>query len=229
MGLFAGASAESLVVGAASSLGPPLKQLIAAFEREQGTGVKLVLASSGKLFAQIQNGAPFDIYIPADVRYLQSLPPGRLKAPARVFAKGQLALFLPQRLNLAVQDLTILRRPEIRRIAVANPKHAPYGRAAIEALKRSRLFAALQTKLVYGQNVAQAAQMAVFAADAGLIDLGSAMRLQGQVWVVPASLYEPLEYGVGLLSEKPAAHRFFDFITGPKAGPIFRAHGLVEP
>ncbi len=216
-----------VLVAAASSLGPPLRELAGRFSQTQGLPVKLVLASSGKLLVQIQKGAPYDLYLPADPAYLERLPKERLKAETRPFARGRLALYLNPRLGLAPSGPGVLRDPRVRRVAVANPGLAPYGRAAVALMRRHGLYPEVEAKLVYAENVAQAARLAAFAADAGWIDLGAARRLGGPYWLAPKEDHPPLLYAAGLLRERGRA--FFAFLQGPEARAVLARYGLEAP
>ncbi len=223
--LAAGALAQPVTVAAASSLGPPLRAIIARYQHRGGEPVRLVLASSGKLYGQIRSGAPYDLYLPAANRYRKNL---EVRA-AKVLARGVMALYFPPHTGIAAQDLGQLTDPRIRRIAIANPRFAPYGAAAVAALKAKGLWTEVRKKLVYGESVAQAARMAAFAADAGLIDLGSARQLPGSHRALPLNLYPPIAYPALLLSDRPEARAFFAFLSSEEAQEVLFAYGLRKP
>ncbi len=226
--LAAPARAEApLLVAAASSLGPPLRELAERFSAERNTPVRLVLTSSGKLFVQIQRGAPYALYLPADPAYLERLPEGRLKAGPLFFARGRLVLYLHPRLGLLPRGPEVLKDPAVRRVAIANPRLAPYGRAARAVLARYGLASAVEDKLVYAENVAQAARLAAFAADAAWIDLASARKLGGPYWLVPEEAHRPLLYAAGLLEEE--GRPFFNYLKDPAARAVFQKYGLEAP
>ncbi len=216
-----------LLVAAASSLGPPLRELAERFRAERGIPVKVVLASSGKLFAQVQKGAPYTLYLPADPAYLKRLPQGKLKAKPIPFARGRLVLYLHPRLRRKPEGPEVLKDPEIRRIAIANPNFAPYGRAALAVLEHYGLIPAVQRKLVFTESVAQAARLAAFAADAAWIDLASARKLGGPYWLAPSEIHPPLLYAAGLLD--PRGKPFLAYLRSPKAREVFAKYGLEAP
>lgn len=215
-----------IYVAAASSLGAPLKELVHRFPQTHAS-VRLVLASSGKLFWQIEKGAPYDLYLPADPKYLAQLSKARLLKDPVPIAVGRLALYLNPRLGLKPKGPEVLLHPKIRRIVLPNPRHAPYGRAGLWVLKRRGLYSKVQTKLLYAENVAQAARLAAFAADAGWVDLGSARKLGGPYWLAPLSEHPPLQYAAGLLSER--GRPFLGFLQTEEARDILRKHGLETP
>jgi len=187
--------------------------------------VRLVLASSGKLYSQIRSGAPYDLFLPASDRYRRNL---EVRAD-KVLARGALALYFPPHTGIAARDLAQLADPRVRRIAIANPRFAPYGAAAVAALKAKGLWPKVVGKLVYGESVAQAARIAAFAADAGLIDLGSARRLPGSHWTLPLKLYPPITYPALLLSDRREARAFFAFLSSEEAQEVLFRYGLRRP
>ncbi len=217
--------AQPVTVAAASSLGPALKALAARYQSEGGAPIRLVLASSGKLFRQIQAGAPYDLFLPASEAYARGLA----YRERTTLARGVLVLYFPPHAGLKAERLDQLLRPAIRRVALANPAYAPFGRAAVAALKARGLLERLRPKLVYGESVAQAARIAAFAADAGLIDRGSAMRLAGSFAPVAEGLYPPIRYPALLLSDRPEARGFFAYLMSPAAEKALLAHGLERP
>ncbi len=226
--LLAPARAEApLVIAAASSLGPPLRELAERYRAEQGVPVKVVLGSSGKLFAQVQKGAPYALYLPADPVYLKKLPAGKLKAEPVPFARGRLALYLHPRLQRIPEGPEALEDPAIRRVAIANPKLAPYGRAALAVLEHYGLIPVVRHKLVFTESVAQAASLAAFAADAAWIDLASARKLGGPYWLAPRGTHPPLYYAAGLLD--PRGRPFLTYLQSPKAREILAKYGLEAP
>lgn len=225
LGLAAYAS-PPIYVAAASSLGAPLKELAYRFVQAHAP-VRLVLASSGKLFWQIEKGAPYDLYLPADPEYLAKLPEARLLEDPIPIAVGRLALYLNPRLGLKPKGPEVLLHPKIRRIALPNPRLAPYGRAGLWVLKQRGLYSKVRNKLVYAENVAEAARLAAFAADAGWVDLGSAQKLGGPYWLAPLSEHPPLLYAAGLLSER--GRPFLGFLQTEEARKILRKYGLETP
>ncbi len=172
--------AEDITVAAASDLNYVLKDLAAGFEKKTGDKITLSFGSSGNLYSQIQGGAPYDVFFSADMEYPQKLAIAGLvdRSSLRMYAVGQLVLWVPNRSSLDPQKLKmdLLVQPAIQRVAIANPQHAPYGRAAMAALDHFGLKDKAAGKLVFGENVGQAAQFVQSGnAQAGLIPLSLAV------------------------------------------------------
>lgn len=235
------AGAAEVVVAAASDLSFAFKEVVAQFERQTGTRVKVSLGSSGNLFSQIQNGAPFDLYFSADIRYPQKLVESGHGVPGSLYqyAVGRIVVWARKQSPLAVESrgMEVLLDPSIRRIAIANPKHAPYGRAAEAAVTHFKVSDPVRPKLVFGENVSQAAQFVESgAADVGIIALSlalaPAMAEAGRFWMVPAEAHPPLEQGAVLLkngANREAARAFLEFIKGTDGRAIMRRYGFVIP
>jgi len=188
------ALAGDIAVAAASDLNFALKELAADFEKRTGTHVKLTLGSSGNLYSQIQNGAPYDLYLSADVRYPHKLIESGHARPDSLYryAIGRIVVWAPKSSPVAVErGLDALLDPAIRKIAIANPKHAPYGRAAVAAMESFKVHDRVKDRLVLGENVSQAAQFVESgAADIGIVALSLAlapgMKASGKYWEIPA-------------------------------------------
>lgn len=235
------AGAGEVLVAAASDLNFAFKEIVAQFERQTGTRVKLSLGSSGNLFSQIQNGAPFDLYFSADIRYPHKLVESGHGVPASLYqyAVGRIVVWARKQSPLAVESrgMEVLLDPSIRRIAIANPKHAPYGRAADAAMEHFKVSEQARPKLVLGENISQAAQFVESgAADVGIIALSlalaPAMTEAGRHWMVPAEAHPPLEQGAVLLkngANGEAARAFLEFIKGAEGRAIMRRYGFVVP
>jgi molybdate transport system substrate-binding protein len=203
--------------------------------------VKLSFGSSGNFFSQIQNGAPFDLYFSADIRYPQQLEESGHAVPGLLYryAIGRMVVWVPNRSPLAVEKLgvEVLLDPSIRKIAIANPKHAPYGRAAVAAMKRFAVYEGVKNKLVLGENISQAAQFVESgAADIGIIALSvalaPAMKGAGRYWEVPLDASPPLEQGVVLLksgSNPEGARAFLAFLQGAEGQEIMHRYGFTVP
>lgn len=231
-----------LRVAAAADLQFALPEIAATFERANpGAKVSITLGSSGNFFAQIENGAQFDLFLSADERL-----PGKLIADGHAvagadfaYAQGRLVVWVSKSstLDLDTAGLGVLTEPSVKKVAIANPAHAPYGAAAEAALKNSGTYEAVAGKLVLGENIAQAAQFAESGAvDAGLLALSLAqapkMTAAGRSWVVPAELYPPLlQRGVVL---KGSAHpeiaaRFREALGAKEARAILQRYGFLLP
>ena len=194
------ANAGELKVAAASDLTFAFKDVGARFEKQTGNSLKLTYGSSGNFFAQIQNGAPFDLFFSADVSYPQKLEAAGLTEPGTIYdyATGKLVIWVPNASKLDLsRGLSVLLDPSIRKIAVANPQHAPYGAAAVAALHHAGIYDQVKDKFVLGENISQTAQFVQSGnADVGLLALSlavaPAMKTSGRYVEVPASDYPPL-------------------------------------
>ncbi len=202
--IFAGvnqAGAEEVTIAAASDLNFAFKELIVEYEKATGNHVKLSLGSSGNFYAQIQNGAPFDLYFSADIGYPRKLEETGLTVSGSLYryAVGRIVLWAGTASRLDVsKGFDVLREPGIRKIAIANPKHAPYGRAAVAAMESFKVYEAVKDKLILGENISQAAQFIESGAcEIGVIALSLAMAPamsgKGVYWDIPVEAYPPLE------------------------------------
>jgi molybdate transport system substrate-binding protein len=240
LSITASASAQEIVVAAASDLASVFPEVATRFQKETGKRVRINYGSSGQFLLQIENGAPIDVFFSADVQYPQRLQSEGLAVPNSLYkyAVGKLVLYVPNRspLNPAL-GLRVLLSPQVARIAIANPQHAPYGRAAAEALKKEGLYTQLQSKLIMGENISQTAQFIQSGnADAGLIALSlamsPAMRSAGRYAEVPASDYAPLEQAAVILKrskDKSTAAQFLDFIRRPEIVQLLSQYGFTPP
>lgn len=239
-GADAGRPAARVVTVAAAS---DLRHALAAVVRELQTrhpeiDVQPTFAASGTLHAQIANGAPFDLFLAADIAYAERLAEQGLAAREAVFhyGTGRIVIWVPQAsaVDLEATGMQALLDRAIRRIAIANPRHAPYGRAAEAALEHFGLRDRVQSKLVLGENVAEAAQFATSGAvDAAVIARSlaesPAMKPHGRVWLVPADAHPPLVHGGVVLAaarDPAAAHLVADFVRGAEGRAILRAYGF---
>lgn len=241
------ASAQQLTVAAAADLNYALKDLSARFEQQTGGKVALSFGASGNLYAQIQNGAPYDLFFSADASYPGKLAEAGLldKSSLRPYATGHLVLWLPQSLRALASDrgetreriAEILLRPEVKRIAIANPEHAPYGRAAMSALERLGIKEKVKGKLVLGENVSQAGQFAQSGnAQVALISLSLAlsppMKDAGDYWELPADSYPEIEQVAGIVAaskHKQAAQAFLEFMQSGQGAAILKRYGFAVP
>jgi molybdate transport system substrate-binding protein len=239
-GLFAQASAEDLAIAAASDLNFAIKDLIAEYEKATGHHVKLSLGSSGNFYAQIQNGAPFDVYFSADIGYPKKLEEAGLTVPGSLYryAVGRIVLWTNHTSKREVsKGLEILRDPAIKKIAIANPKHAPYGRAAVAAMQYFKVYDEAKDRLVLGENISQAAQFIESGAcDVGIIALSLAlaptMKAAGTYWEIPSDAHPPLEQGAAILKsskQQKTAQQFLDFMQGQPGQEIMSRYGFTLP
>ena len=240
-GGLARAEAPGPLVAAASSLQEVLPELAERFAVRSGHRVRLVFGASGNLSRQIAQGAPFALFLAADERSVRVLAStGRLEDAGIVYALGRLALLLPDTSPLAMPDgpdtlAALLADDRLQRLAIANPEHAPYGVAARQVLRRLGLWERLQSRLVLGESVAQAAWFAATGnAQAGLIahSLALSQKLAegGRHWLIPASWHAPLrQRGVLIQGADPVARRFLAFLLGDEGRARFLRHGFALP
>jgi molybdate transport system substrate-binding protein len=231
-----------LSVAAAANLKPAIEELKRAFEQQHpGREVAITLGASGNFFAQIQNGAPFDVFLSADRDFPKRLVDAGLARAEdeKVYAIGKLVLWAPKEspLELERSGVRALADPRLRRLAIPNPALAPYGRAAEAALREAGVYPAVREKLVLGQNVSQAAQFAQSgAADAAFLPLSiaraPALAQTGRWVAVPEEWYPRLEQsGVVLRSSRNVAlaREFLSFVTGSAGREILGRHGYGLP
>jgi len=234
------ASAEDLAVAAAADLNFVLKDIAQQYQHDTGNTLKLSFGSSGNFFVEIQNGAPFDLFFSADVAYPQKLEQAGLAEPGTLYryAVGKIVLWAPNNSKLDVaKGIDVLLDPSIKRIAIANPAHAPYGRAAEQALKKAGMYDRIKDKLVLGENISQTAQFIQTGnADIGIIAQSLAvaptMKTKGRFVEVPGQLYSPIEQGVIILkssSHKRAARQFLDYLKRPAVRQIMNKYGFAIP
>jgi molybdate transport system substrate-binding protein len=234
--------AESeLLVAAAADLNPALHDIAQQFERKTGIRIKLSFGASGGLTQQIENGAPFDLFFSADMDYPNHLiADGQADAASLYqYSLGKLVLWVPASSPLDVehQGMAALLDGSVKKIAIANPEHAPYGRAAVAALKHAGLYDRLSDRFVMGENVSQAAQFVESGnAQAGFVALAHALspavKSLGKFWVVPADYYPPLEQGVIVLSRsqhKKEAADFLQYLKTKDATDVLRKYGFTLP
>jgi len=204
----------------------PAQALVAEYERQSGERVVLINGSTGKLYAQIQQGAPFDILLAADTERPRLLEEAGqvVKGSRFTYALGQLVLWSSDA-ELGLADGVVLKDGSFTRLAIANPKLAPYGRAAEQTLSNLGLWEAVAPKLVRGESVTQAWQFAASGnAQLGLIALSQAQG-SGSFWLIPAELYEPVEQQAVLLTDADESQRFYRFLRSVEAAAIIRSYG----
>lgn len=232
-------NAPELVVAAAADLNSALQEIAERYEKTTGVKVKLSFGASGALTQQIQNGAPFDLFFSADMDYPRLLVTAGAADGASLYqyAVGKLVLWVPADSPLDVEHkgIDILLDPAVKKIAIANPQHAPYGRAAEAALKHYGLYDKVSDRLVLGENISQAAQFVESGnAQAGFVALAHAaspaMKGKGKYWQVPAEAYPALAQGVVVLSQSQHKHEAAAFLEYVKqSGDVLRKYGFTLP
>ncbi len=233
-------SAQEITVAAAADLQFAFQDVAARFQKDTGHPIKLVFGSSGNFFAQIQNGAPFDIYFSADIDYPKRLEAAGLAEPGTLYqyATGKIVLWAPSGSKVDVsKGLQALLDANVTKIAIANPEHAPYGRAAVAAMKQENIYDKVSGKLVLGENISQTASLVVSGgADVGIIALSLAiapsMKTKGQYAEVPAGEYPAIEQAAIVLKSsqnKEIASQFMAYIKSPPIQAIMRGYGFAVP
>jgi molybdate transport system substrate-binding protein len=222
----------------ASNFSAPMKQIAALFQQQSGDTVKLSFGSTGKFYAQIKDGAPFDVFFAAD-----SATPQRLEGEGMtvngsrfVYALGNLVLWSEQP-GYVDDKGEVLRKGSYGKLAIADPKLAPYGMAAKETLEKLNLWDSVQRKLVMGENITQTYQFAATGnVELAFVALSQVMRdgkvSAGSWWIVPQEMYNPIRQSAVLLSgakDKEAAQAFLDFLKGKQAAAVIRSFGYELP
>jgi molybdate transport system substrate-binding protein len=230
-------TAQQITVAAAADLNYALKDVAQKFESQTAKKVQITFGASGNFFTQIQNGAPYDIFFSADIDYPRKLEAAGLAVPGTLYqyAVGKIVLWVPNesKLNLS-RGLAVLTDPSINKIAIANPQHAPYGRAAVAALHSAKLYDSVSPKFVMGENISQTAQFVQSGnADVGIIALSLAvspvMSKAGRFYVIPSDLYPPLEQAAVILKsakDLAAARQFLEFVKSPAGSELLARYGF---
>jgi molybdate transport system substrate-binding protein len=230
--------AGTLTIAAAADLKFAMGSLITTFRKDHPTDtIEATYGSSGAFYTQIRQGAPFDLFFSADKSYPEKLAQAGLAASdVKPYARGRLVLWSARR-DASRMKLADLVDPTIRRIAIANPKHAPYGRCAEEVLRKAGLWSRVEPRLVYGENIAQTTQLVASGnADVGLIALSLAsqpeLARQGGYFLIPENLHAPLEQGYIITrhgKDNPLAAAFAAFMATPAAREVLNHHGFALP
>ncbi|MBL8013783.1 MAG: molybdate ABC transporter substrate-binding protein [Candidatus Omnitrophica bacterium] len=232
------ASAE-VTVAVAANLQYTFDELKSEFQKETGVELKGVIGSSGKFTTQIENGAPFDVFLSADMDYPKTLAKeGLALNTPKIYAYGTLAIWTMTGVDFS-NGIEALANPSVKKIAIASPKTAPYGHQAVNALKHYGIYVQAEKKLVYGESIAQTNQfITTKAADLGItaksVVMAPQMKGQGKWIDVPQEAYEPIAQGVVILKHAESGHmdearKFFEFLFSEKAAEIFKKYGYVLP
>ena len=230
--------AQELTVAAAADLQFAMQAIVTRFQAETGKSVRVVYGSSGNFFQQIQNGAPFDVFFSANIEYVQKLAAAGLAEPQSLYeyAAGKIVLWVPNNSHINVQQgLAALLDPAVGKIAIANPQHAPYGQAAVAALRKENLYDKVSTRLIFGENISQAASfVSSGAADAGIIALSLAlspnMKDKGRYVEVPLADYPEIRQACVTLKSsknKQVAAQFLDFVRSPAVASLLKTYGFT--
>ena len=232
--------AQEITVAAAADLQFAFQDVAARFQKDTGHNVKTIFGSSGNFFAQIQNGAPFDVFFSADIGYPQKLEAAGLTESGTLYeyATGKIVLFAPKGSPLDLKrGLPVLLDPQVKKLAIANPEHAPYGRAAVSALQNEKLYDQVSSKFVLGENVSQTASFVVSgAADAGIVALSLAlapsMQEKATYVSIPDNEYPPIRQAAVILKssqQKEIARQFMAFLKKPEIVSLLEKYGFAVP
>jgi molybdate transport system substrate-binding protein len=216
-----------LTVAAASDLAPLEQRIASGFERLSGVRPRFSFGSSGTLARQIENGAPFDVYLSADEKLVTDLAVAGFVEKPRVYAIGRLVLWSA---DAKFRSVEMLKSPEVRHIAIANPAHAPYGRAAKEALERLGVWKIVEPKIVFGENVRQAFEMAR-SGNAAIAVVAATLGGIGAV-ILLANLHEPIRQAGAVVLESANSKlgtQFLDYLLSPEGSAILVSGGLERP
>jgi molybdate transport system substrate-binding protein len=239
--LFAGiARAQEIRVAAAADLQFAMQDVAAQFQKQTGAKVEVTYGSSGNFFSQMQNGAPFDVFFSADIDYPRKLEAAGLAEPGTLYqyAVGRIVIWMPAdaQANVARDGWKALLDASVQKISIANPEHAPYGRAAVAALQKAGIYDQVKAKLVYGENISQAAQFVQSGnAQAGIVAMSLAVSpgmKDGQRWEIPAGLYPPIEQGAIVLKSaknKQQARAFLEFVRSEAGRATLAKYGFTFP
>ncbi len=228
-------SNTQLTVAAASDLTSAFEEIGRAFEKKVPTRVVFTFGSTGMLTRQIENGAPVDLFAAANVDYINQLERQGLIIPdtKAVYARGRITLWTVKDSPLRIEKLSDLTRDEVKRIAIANPDHAPYGTAAREALQSAGIWENVKPKLVYGDNIRQTLQYAQTGnVEVAIVALSLSQQSDGHWVLIPEELHKPLDQGLAVIKgtrNEKLAREFAEFIKGPEGRAVLKKYGFAFP
>ena len=223
---------DELTVAAAADLTPAFEELGRAFESATKTKVVFAFGSTGMLTRQIENGAPFDLFAAASISYIDELDQKGLIIPdsRAIYARGRITLWTTNDSPIRLQGIEDLARPEVQRVAIANPDHAPYGLAAKQALQSAEVWDRVQPKLVYGDNIRQTLQYAETGnVEVAIVSLSLSIDSNGRWTLIPEELHQPIDQGLAIMKStknEPAARAFAAFLTSPQGKAIMKKYGF---
>ncbi|MBI2265536.1 MAG: molybdate ABC transporter substrate-binding protein [Armatimonadetes bacterium] len=229
---------EKLTIAAASDLQFVMKEVVSLYRQRSETDIQVVYGSSGNLFSQIKAGAPYDLFFSADSAYPKLLKKEGMTADSpKPYATGRIVLWSRKDSGISVKKgMKVLLDPKVKKIAIANPRHAPYGKRARESLKYYGLWEKIQGKIVLGENISQTAQFVHTGnAQVGIIALSLAlapeMKKEGAYLLIPARSHKPQEQSFVILKgvKTEEAYRFAEFTKSKEARRLFKIYGLSLP
>jgi molybdate transport system substrate-binding protein len=237
--------AQELTVAAAADLQFAMQDVAARFQKETGKKVKLIYGSSGNFFQQIQNGAPFDMFFSANLDYPKKLEAAGLTEPGSYhqYASGKIVIWVSKQSKLDLSSgMQALLDPSVKKIAVANPQHAPYGQAAVAAMQKDNVYEKVKDKFVLGENISQTASFVVSgSADVGIVALSLAlspnMKDKGRYVEVPGGEYPPIQQACVIVSSskngssrnKEIARQFLSFVKTAAIADVLRSYSFDVP
>ena len=234
-------AAQEITVAAAADLRPAFEEIIASFQQlHPGTAVKVTYGSSGNFFQQIQNGAPFDLFLSANEDYPKKLESAGLTVPGSYYqyVRGKIVLLVSASSKIDInQGLKFLLDESVKKIAIADPSHAPYGQAAVAALKTEKIYDQVSAKLVTGENISQAASFVLSgAADVGIVSLSLALapstRPQVRYWEIPSSDYPRIEQACVIIKaskNQKLAVEFQSYFRSKEVSSVLERYGFEIP
>jgi molybdate transport system substrate-binding protein len=231
---------QEIRVAAAADLKFAMSELTEKFEKQTRTKVDVTYGSSGNFFSQIQNGAPFDLFFSADIEYPRKLEAVGLAESGTLYeyAVGRIVIWMPPEAKVDLSKLrwNALLDASVQKIAIANPEHAPYGRAAVAAMQKAGIYEQLKVKLVYGENISQTAQFVQSGnAQAGIVAMSLAVSpgmRDGKRWEIPAEMHPAIEQGAIVLKNaknKAAGQAFLEFVKSKAGREILEKYGFAFP
>jgi len=229
------ADANEIIVAAASDLMPAFEELGQMFERGTGMKVTFMFGSTGNLTKQIEHGAPVDLFAAANIGFIEALNRKGLilSDTMRLYGRGRITLWTRADSPLNLQRIEDLARPDVKRIAIANPGHAPYGVAAREALERVGIWNAVRPKLVLGENVRQTLQYGETGnVDVAIVALSLSLNSNGRWQLIDEELHNPLDQALAVIKQtkhEEQARQFADFINSPQGRSVMRKYGFILP
>ncbi len=231
------ADTGELTIAAAADLTPAFQEIGPLFTEQTGIPVVFNFGSTGQLAQQIERGAPIDLFYAANKSFIEDLAAKKVVDPATmaVYAQGRITIWTREDSSLRPQQLTDLVDPAYRRIAIANPEHAPYGQAAREALERAGIWKQIEDRLVFGENVAQTLTLADTGnVDVAIVALSLSVQRDGYWVLIPSELHpdHPLIQMAAVVNgtqHSESARRFMEFVLGPEGHVIMRKYGFLLP
>lgn len=229
------ASLEPVRVAAAADLTLAFQEIAKNFEKLTGSKVDFSFGSTGTLAQQIENGAPFDVFAAANIKFVDELKNQGLIIPETqlLYAQGRIGIAIKAKSSLQVKELKDLLKPEIKKIAIANPEHAPYGMAAKQALEKAGLWEKVKDKLVYGKNIQDTLTLINTGnADTGIIALSIAKKDEINFCLIKADMHKPLNQSMAVIArtkQEQLARKFIEYVNSPEGRKIMKKYGFVLP